>query len=431
MTSSLRIIAGPDKGRDIPLSPTAPLIVGRAAGTDVRLSDKAVSSVHCQFFLEHGMIKVLDLGSKFGTFINGNRVEQATALKSGDIIRIGDTQVLLEADTEPPTITLFEKATPAAPPAAPLPPPSSGAVRSVKPGRPTVLPADRLQELSGQALAHFQIGPVLAQGENGLVFRAQDLKDQQPVALKVFWPEFAQDDDEVQRFVRAMKTLMPLKHPHLVTVRGAGKTGGYCWIGSDLIEGESLAQILARFGKGHALTWQYALRVGAHVARALVFIHHHQIMHRDITPANILVRSSDQVALLSGALTAKAIEGRQVVHLTKPGELPGDVRYMSPERTAGGAVPVDSRTDLYSLGATLYTLCAGQPPLEGKNFIQTVLKIQKETPVPLRQYQPTLPAPFETIIAQMLAKRADDRPQPAATLLAQLEGLARSLGVPT
>ncbi len=232
-------------------------------------------------------------------------------------------------------------------------------------------------------------------------------------------------------FIRAMKTLMPLKHPHLVAVRGAGRTAGYCWIATDLIEGESLAQILARFGKGQALSWQLPLRVGSHIARALVFIHHHQILHRDITPTNILIRSADQVALLGDALTAKATEGKQAVCLTRPGEVPGDIRFMSPERTSGGVLPVDARTDLYSLGATLYALCAGRPPLEGSNFIQTVLKIQQEQPAPVRQYQQAVPPAFESLIARLLAKRADDRPASAVELLGQIESLARTLGVPT
>lgn len=422
MPASLRIVAGPDKGRVIVLTSTMPLIVGRAAGTDVRLSDKAVSSIHCQLFLDQEQVKVLDLGSKFGTFINGKRVVQATRLRPGDVIRIGDTQIELGSE-EPPTVDLSEEESGGGLP-APLQPRS----RTSRKGRSSVLPAERLHELEGQVLSHFHVGPLLARGEKGIVFRAQDLRDKQPVALKVFWPEFAQDEEEVQRFVRAMKTLMPLKHPHLVLVRGAGKTGGYCWVATDLIEGESLAQILARFGKGHALNWQFALRVGVHVCRALVFIHHHQILHRDIAPANILVRSIDQVAVLGDALTAKALEGKRAVQLTKPGEMPGDVRFMSPERTSGGALPVDFRADLYSLGATLYMLCASQPPFEGRNFLQTVLKIQQEKPIPLRQYQPALPATFETLITRLLAKRPEDRPQTAADLLGELELLERSQG---
>lgn len=424
MPTALRIIVGPDKGKEIALSPTAPLIIGRAPGTDVRLTDKAVSSVHCQFFLEHGQVKVLDLGSKFGTFINGQPASQATALKPGDVIRIGDTQIALQGEDPEATVLYGTPAEEA----------SEASAVSRTPGRPPrsgILAAERLHELSGQSLAHFQIGQLLARGESGLVFRALDTKARQAVALKVFWPDFAQDEETRQRFIRAMKTLLPLKHPHLVAVRGAGKTSGYCWIATDLIEGESLAQILARFGKGHAVSWQFALRVGAHVCRALVFIHHHQILHRDITPANILVRSSDQAALLGDALTAKAMEGKSAVPLTAPGQLPGDVRFMSPERTSAGVLPVDYRTDLYSLGATLYTLCAGQPPLEGKNFIQTVLKIQKEPPVPVRQYQPALPPAFGALINRLLSKRAEDRPQTAGELLSELEGLARTLGVPT
>src|SRR5205823_13203074 len=97
-----------------------------------------------------------------------------------------------------------------------------------------VLPANRLGELSGSVLAHFRVGPVIAKGRSGVVFQAVDLEKKQPVALKVFWPELARHEVEVRRFVRAMRTMMPLRHPNLVSVLGAGKKGPYCWVAMEL-----------------------------------------------------------------------------------------------------------------------------------------------------------------------------------------------------
>src|SRR5262249_19624081 len=153
---------------------------------------------------------------------------------------------------------------------------------------PNGLAGERLQELSGTRLANYDVGLLLAKGQSGLVFRATDSKADRPVALKVLWPECCKDDDEVKRFVRAMKTMMPLRHVHLVTLYGAGKTGSYLWIAMEYVDGDSLSQVIQRIGSHGMLEWQYALRVAIDVARALVFAHYHQIIHRDIAPQNIL-----------------------------------------------------------------------------------------------------------------------------------------------
>src|SRR5262249_12072747 len=122
------------------------------------------------------------------------------------------------------------------------------AVPSSPSGRAEVLPRKRLGELAGTTLSHFDIGSVLAEGKTGLIFRARDTKTDREVALKVLWPELAQDEEEIQRFIRAVKTMLPLRHPNLVTLYGAGKTSSYCWISMARIEGRSLADLIRREG---------------------------------------------------------------------------------------------------------------------------------------------------------------------------------------
>src|SRR5437773_1527186 len=128
---------------------------------------------------------------------------------------------------------------------------------------------------------HYEVGPLLARGQSGLVFRAKDFKDDTDVALKVLWPMASGSNQEVRRLVRSVKTMLPLKHPNLVALRGAGKTGPYCWIAMELVEGESLTQVIQRIGVAKMLDWRHAYRVALHIGQALEYAHGHQIIHRN------------------------------------------------------------------------------------------------------------------------------------------------------
>jgi serine/threonine protein kinase len=201
----------------------------------------------------------------------------------------------------------------------------------------------------------------LGRGTSSMVFRANDTQNGQAVALKVMLPEFARNEEDMQRFVRAMLTMLPLRHPHLVTVLGAGKSGPYCWCAMELVEGESLTEVIQRIGVAGMLDWKYAFRVAVHVGRALEYAHGQGIIHRDVSPVNILMRTEDKVVKLGDLMLAKALEGALAQQVTRPGELVGDVNYMSPERTRGQTDGVDGRSDLFGLGATCYALLSPGP----------------------------------------------------------------------
>src|SRR5262249_32575967 len=147
--------------------------------------------------------------------------------------------------------------------------------------------------------------------------------------LKVLWPELTQNETEVQRFIRAMKTMMPLKHPNIVRLYGAGLSSGYCWTAMELVDGESLAGMLQRMGVGGMLDWQSAFRAALHIARALDFADENQIVHRNINPGNILMSTKDKVAKLGDLMLAKAVEGTMVETVTRAGEIVGDLAYLS------------------------------------------------------------------------------------------------------
>jgi pSer/pThr/pTyr-binding forkhead associated (FHA) protein len=160
----LNNIAGPGKGQIYHLYEAVPLLFGRSRHADCRLKDPSISRVHCEVELKDGRATITDLDSNSGTFVNGQKISESV-LKQADVVRIGDTQMLLEGTTISEATTL------------PLPPEKS-----------INLPASRMHELTGKKLSHFAVGPLLAKAENGLVFKAIDFKSDKTVALKVFSP---------------------------------------------------------------------------------------------------------------------------------------------------------------------------------------------------------------------------------------------------
>ena len=158
----------------------------------------------------------------------------------------------------------------------------------------------------------------------------------------------------MQRFIRAMKTMLPIKHENIVALYNAGKAGRYAWVAMEYVDGESLTQVIQRIGAAGMLDWQNAFRVAVHIGRALECADEHKIIHRNIMPANILL-THDKIAKLGDLMFAKALEGTAAEQITRPGQLVGELAYMSPERTRGTS-DIDGRSDLYGLGATRCTL---------------------------------------------------------------------------
>jgi len=407
MAKQLVVTTGPDQGHVFPLPAADALFLGRSRASEARLVDPHVSRLHCRILVNGDEVTVSDNNSAGGTFVNGRRVSGSQALRAGDVLRIGQTELRLravapeDADTVPP---------------APRPAASS-------PGS-----APPLAELLGQTLSHYHVGPILAVGQTGVVFHARDTKADLPVALKVLLPRLANDETRRGRFVRAMKTVLPLRHDNLIKVHGAGKKGAYCWIAMEYVEGESLTQMVQRAGVAGMLDWRPALRVAVHVARALEYAHARQIIHRNVTPMNVLVRGRDRVAKLGDLMLAKALEGVLAVQVTEPGDLLGDLNYLSPERTFPSAA-IDERSDLFSLGSLVYALLTGRPPFADLSPIETIKKVRSAEVARPKKYQMSVPDALEGVVLKLLARRPEERYQSATALLGELERLAKVHGV--
>jgi len=305
------------------------------------------------------------------------------------------------------------------------------ALAVVEGGAPKPAPAslDKLEELKGKKLARYEVGHVLGRGKSCMVFFANDPEnDNQSVALKVLMPEFSKNEEEMQRFIRAIKTTLPLRHPNLITTYAAGKTGPFCWIAMEYVAGESLKEVIKRIGVANMLDWKQAFKVATEIGRALEYAHGQNIVHRNVTPTNIMLQTTDKVHKLGDLVLAKALEGSLAEQITRTGEIVGDIGHMSPERTRG-LTELDHRSDLYGLGATLYALLTGRPPFEGASLVEQITKIRQHEPVKPTKYQLSIPAQFQDVVMMLLAKKPEDRYQSATAMLKELERVAKFTGV--
>lgn len=395
-----------DKGggrRDVELVEGRSLLVGRGRDAELRIADPGASRRHCRIDLEDGVVRAVDQGSSSGTIVNGETVDESV-IRPGDVIRIGDTE--LRVVQSPEDATTIKTG------------PTNEKPRS---------PRD-LAELVGRTIHHYELVQEVARGRSGIVFRGRHVEKGSDVAVKVLWPEIARDDEDRRRFVRGMKTMQPVRHPNLVRVMNAGWSERICWYSMEFVEGESLARVIERIGTAGMLDWKYAWRVGVQVARGLEAAAEHDIVHRNITPENILVRESDKLAKLGDMMLAKSLEGSQVEQVTRPGELVGELAWMPPERTSATA-EADTRSDVYSLGATLYGLLTGRPPFEGRSLPELVARIRNDEPEPPKRFQLSVNDMFEGIVLRMIAKRPEDRFESPTALLRDLERVGRYNGL--
>ncbi len=466
MSAQLEVIVGADKGRVFPLALAqgGSVILGRGRQSLTRLNDPQVSRAHCQIEIRGDDLIVKDLNSVGGTFVNDRAVGEHV-LRTGDVLRLGETLLrfqcveLADQQTLPPPqarapvpmALALDDPVPRGRTTFPKPTPPSAPILDVLPVAPDdlpaaipmdddesdilpapaalkVLPGERLGELSGSMLGSYRLNQVLARGQSGVVFRAWDVKRACDAAVKVLKPEFARDDVEVRRFVRSMKTTLPLRHPNLITLYGAGKKGPYCWVAMEFIDGESLTEVIQRIGVAGMLDWRHTFRIAVHLGRALQFAHRKHIVHRNLTPRNAMIQLTDRAAKLGDLMLAKAIEGNMAQQITRSNEVLGDLRYMSPEQTFGPE-RLDARSDLYSLGAMLYALLTGKPPFEGDNLIETITKIRQAPVVVPKKFQMSIPDAFQSIVMRLLAKRPEDRYPSADEMLQELERVARFNGV--
>jgi Protein kinase domain/FHA domain len=428
MPSLLRVTAGPDEGKCLLIPATGVLTLGRAADVEGPLGDTSVSRYHCRVISKLGKITVLDLGSKAGTTVNNQRISTQQPLRPGDFIVIGLTHLQFITDSTADTTDMVPalKLPASAEPAIASKPRPAFNPRGLAAG-PTAAPnaaglasgVDGLASFANTGFGTFAIGPILANGVTGIVFRAVDTSSRTPVALKIFVARFSRDDESVERFIRAARTVAPLRYLHLVDVYNAGRQDGHCWTSMELIEGFSVAWVVQQAALKLA-DWHMGQCILRDVTRALVFLHGKGILHRNLTPENLLMDSRDGLVKVADLISAKAQEGNLAEDVTAEGHLISDVRFLPPECAHGNRWAGDERSDLYSLGAVVYAVLTGRPPLEGKTQIEALEKIQRLAPLPVRRINPAVAPPLEAVVMRLLTKNPRDRFASAKELLRHL-----------
>ena len=244
----------------------------------------------------------------------------------------------------------------------------------------------------------YEVHKRIGRGGMADVFSARDLLLDRQVAMKVLFPEFAVDENFVERFRREAQSAANLSHPNIVSVYDWGKFEGTYFIAMEEVQGQTLADVLKA---KEQLTAKQAGEIAGEVAAALGFAHDGSLAHRDIKPANILIGSNGQVKVADFGI-ARAMNAPTEDNLTQVGSVMGTATYFSPEQ-AQGAQP-DPRSDLYSLGIVMYEMVSGKPPFAGENPVSIAYKQVHDAPQPLVQLIADVPRPFEAIVAKLLAK---------------------------
>jgi eukaryotic-like serine/threonine-protein kinase len=260
------------------------------------------------------------------------------------------------------------------------------------------------------------------------VYLAHDLRHERKVAIKVLRPELAAVIG-AERFVREIRTIAALQHPHILGLIDSGEVQGTAYYVMPFVEGESLRDRLTREKQ---LPLADAVRIASEVASALDYAHRHGVIHRDIKPENILLH--DGQALVADFGIALAVSQAGDTRMTETGMSLGTPHYMSPEQALGER-EITARSDVYALGCVLYEMLLGEPPFTGPTAQAIVAKVMTETPAPPSRHRSTVPEAVDDAVLTALAKLPADRFANAAEFAAALagEGMAarRSTGVRT
>jgi serine/threonine-protein kinase len=234
-----------------------------------------------------------------------------------------------------------------------------------------------------------------------VVYEAFKRPENRRVALKILPGSFSADRQAVRRFRREARAARKVHHPGIVTVLESGEVDGHHYIAMEYVEGRPLV-IGDQPGE---FDLREAVRFLVQAGRALEAIHQQGLVHRDVKPANLLVTDEGQLKLLDFGL-ARAAHGDK---LTNTGDVLGTLVYMSPEQLWAGRRPVDARTDVYSLGVTLYELITGRPPFGADSMSGVIQRIHGEAPTLPRYIVPGLPIDLETICLKAMEKRPEHR----------------------
>jgi len=283
-----------------------------------------------------------------------------------------------------------------------------------------------------ESIAHYRIIEKLGAGGMGDVYLALDTKLDRKVAIKLLRADMVAEDNLKKRLFREAQAAARLDHPNICAVYDINETDSFTYIVMQYIEGETLAAAMERA----PLPLKTALAIAEQAAEGLAEAHAHGVVHRDIKPQNLMITPRGQVKILDFGL-AKQLRSSDSVDrdaptstlLSTPGRIVGTMPYMSPEQVQGE--PLDSCSDIFSLGVTLYEVLAGKHPFRDKSAAVTMSRILLSDPIPTEQFQAQVSPALQALLDKMLCKDKEARYQSAAELLTDLRQLPAKINADT
>ena len=283
---------------------------------------------------------------------------------------------------------------------------------------------------AGKILGSYRILSILGRGGMGEVYLAEDTRLGRKIALKFLPSSLAADQDRLRRFEREARAASALNHPNILTIYEIGSADGRQFIATEYIDGETMRQRMIH----SRLSVSEVLDVAMQVGSALAAAHQAGIVHRDIKPENIMLRRDGYVKVVDFGLAKPTETANVALDTSEPtalqidtgtGTVIGTTAYMSPEQARG--LPVDARTDIWSLGVVMYEMLATRPPFEGVTRSDVLVAILDREPESLVDVSDAVPESLEWIVAKALTKEKDDRYQTAREFLSDLRRLKQKL----
>ncbi|MEO1525218.1 MAG: serine/threonine-protein kinase, partial [Planctomycetota bacterium] len=274
-------------------------------------------------------------------------------------------------------------------------------------------------ETSPRTIGDYELLGEIGRGGMGVVYEARERTLNRIVALKVMRFGIV-DPQALERFQREAETAGGLHHTNIVPVYATGREGDTSWYAMQRIEGDSLnSKIKNARESGNGLTEKDVTAIGIQAAEALAHAHERGVIHRDVKPANLIVESEGRVWLTDFGLARRLID----VGATITGTMMGTPRYMSPEQASLTGATVDHRSDIYSLGATLYQSVTGQPPVTGDDPLEVITQIREDDPPSVRTLRPEISRDLDVVILKAMSKSVSDRYQNTSEFLDDLRAV--------
>ncbi len=259
----------------------------------------------------------------------------------------------------------------------------------------------------------YELLELIGSGGMADVYRACDLISKKTVAVKVLKEQFLGNEEVVHRFKNESRAISLLDHPNIVKVLDVSVWDKTQFLVMELIEGQDLRAFIQK--NGGKLSWKETVRITEEVLYALQHAHEHGIIHRDIKPANIMILKNGSVKVMDFGIARFSRSGMQ----TSTDRTMGSVHYISPEQVSGEET--DAKSDLYSLGITMYEMLTGKLPFEGESSVSVAIKQISDNPRPPRELEPDIPEGLEDIILRVLKKKPDERYDSAEGMLQAIQ----------